>query len=251
MARQLHFYRLANTLREAAGQDVLPPDRGDLSVGARGRSRGCPVPGELNDVSSAFASSTSDMVERGLAQGHVMLALSLPAWLACSAQTLDAEGARCLGSVENSPAPRNSPACVASFTATNFRPTASRKPRLGVRSTLSLAQNDAFVLCLAPDWQASLALEAVRDRALLAHHRLPREVRNVTVSKGAPLDGTTGPMRPLPSGARMYPETDVPPLPLKRAMGSAERPSSTEQRGAPGALVAAGCPTIGASNRST
>ncbi|GIR77206.1 MAG: hypothetical protein CM15mP79_1430 [Methanobacteriota archaeon] len=27
MARQLHFYRLANTLREAAGQDALPPDR--------------------------------------------------------------------------------------------------------------------------------------------------------------------------------------------------------------------------------
>ena len=103
----------------------------------------------------------------------------------------------------------------------------------GVRSTLSLAQDDAFVLCLAPDWQASLALEAVRDRALLAHHRLPREVRNVTVSKGAPLDGTTGPMRPLPGGARMYPETDVPPLPLEAerwARLSDHLPPSNEER---------------------
>ena len=78
-----------------------------------------------------------------------------------------------------------------------------------------------------------LALEAVRDRALLAHHRLPREVRNVTVSKGAPLDGTTGPMRPLPGGARMCPETDVPPLPLEAerwARLSDHLPPSNEER---------------------
>ena len=51
-------------------------------------------------------------------------------------------------------------------------------------------------------------------RARLAFHRIPQEVRNVVVKKGAPDDGTTTPMRPLPGGARMYPETDVPTIPI-------------------------------------
>ena len=46
----------------------------------------------------------------------------------------------------------------------------------------------------------------------MAFHRIPQEVRNVVVKKGAPDDGTTTPMRPLPGGARMYPETDVPTI---------------------------------------
>ena len=81
-----------------------------------------------------------------------------------------------------------------------------------VRSQLSLPENDAFVLCMAPKWQAELALEAVIDRARLAFHRIPREVRNVVVRKGKPEDGTTTALRPLPGGARMYPETDIPVL---------------------------------------
>ena len=38
----------------------------------------------------------------------------------------------------------------------------------------------------------------------------------MVVKKGAPEDGTTSPMRPLPGRSRMYPETDVPPLPLSK-----------------------------------
>tara|TARA_Y100000766_G_scaffold232131_1_gene206433 strand:- start:133 stop:816 length:684 start_codon:yes stop_codon:yes gene_type:complete len=48
----------------------------------------------------------------------------------------------------------------------------------------------------------------------MAWHRIPQEVRNVVIKKGAPEDGTTSPMRPLPGGARMYPETDIPTAPL-------------------------------------
>jgi len=60
-----------------------------------------------------------------------------------------------------------------------------------------------------------LALESVGQRARLAFHRIPQEVRNVVVKKGAPDDGTTTPMRPLPGGARMYPETDIPTILIK------------------------------------
>lgn len=79
-----------------------------------------------------------------------------------------------------------------------------------VREDLNLSDSDAFVLCLAPRWQAELALESVLQRARTAWHRIPQEVRNVVIKKGAPEDGTTTPMRPLPGGARMYPETDIP-----------------------------------------
>ena len=67
-----------------------------------------------------------------------------------------------------------------------------------VRNQLELRSDDAFVLCLAPSWQARLALESVGRRARLAFHRIPQEVRNVVVKKGAPDDGTTTAMRPLP-----------------------------------------------------
>ncbi|MGB1568219.1 MAG: hypothetical protein ACPHBQ_07045, partial [Candidatus Poseidoniaceae archaeon] len=84
-----------------------------------------------------------------------------------------------------------------------------------VCTELQLEETDAFVLCLAPIWQARLALESVGRRARSAFHRIPQEVRNVVVKKGAPDDGTTTPMRPLPGGARMYPETDVPTIPIQ------------------------------------
>tara|TARA_B110000881_G_C18496829_1_gene474690 strand:+ start:129 stop:1124 length:996 start_codon:yes stop_codon:yes gene_type:complete len=100
-----------------------------------------------------------------------------------------------------------------------------------VRSTLKGV--DAFVLCLAVDWQAELALEGVCMRARIAFERIPQEVRQVVIRKGAPEDGTTTPMRPLPGGARMYPETDISPLPLDSSHWqdiASNLPPSQEQR---------------------
>ena len=72
----------------------------------------------------------------------------------------------------------------------------------------------------------------------MAWYRSPKEVRNVIIKKGAPEDGTTSPMRPLPGGARMYPETDIPNFELteskwlevieKIPMSQAERKSRLE-----------------------
>ena len=104
-----------------------------------------------------------------------------------------------------------------------------------VRDLLALEDSDGFVLCCAPEWQAQLALEAVLTRARKAWHRTPQEVRNVVVRKGAPEDGTTSPMRPLPGRSRMYPETDVPPQVLSAERWtsiSEDLPMSDEQRSA-------------------
>ena len=217
MARQLHFYRLANTLREAAGQTALPPDRrmDDAETEAAvAEAVAARFSDTLHDVSAVFASSTSSMVERGFGQGHVMLGLSLSGMAGLlGTKTLDEEGSQ-LPRLGRELAGAAKLAGVRGVFHSDELPAygITEAEVQGVRTSMAIEEKDAFVLCLAPHWQASLALEAVRGRALLAHHRLPREVRNVTVSKGAPLDGTTAPMRPLPGGARMYPETDVPPL---------------------------------------
>ena len=66
----------------------------------------------------------------------------------------------------------------------------------------------------------------IRDsirRARQSYHRISQEVRNVVIRKGAPEDGTTTAMRPLPGGARMYPETDIPVVTLDEERWSSIR----------------------------
>ncbi|MEM4553083.1 MAG: Glu-tRNA(Gln) amidotransferase subunit GatE [Ignisphaera sp.] len=71
---------------------------------------------------------------------------------------------------------------------------------------LEAHEYDAFVLVIDEPSRAIKALEVVRDRAYQALHGIPRETR------GANEDGTTRYLRPQPGSARMYPETDVPPI---------------------------------------
>lgn len=75
---------------------------------------------------------------------------------------------------------------------------------------LSLADGDAFALCAAPEEKAAAALRMVVERVNEALHGVPEETRD-------PLpDGSTRYSRPLPGAARMYPETDVPPVAISK-----------------------------------
>ncbi|MEB3765420.1 MAG: Glu-tRNA(Gln) amidotransferase subunit GatE [Desulfurococcales archaeon] len=65
---------------------------------------------------------------------------------------------------------------------------------------------DAIVIVAAEKEKALKALEAVVERARLALDGVPQETR------GALEDGTTRFLRPRPGSARMYPETDTPPI---------------------------------------
>lgn len=221
MARQLHFYRLANELRTHLNLPALPPNRDEDDADMEGKvaqAVASALPMSTTDVSSCFAATDSGMVSDSMANGAVMMALPLPGLLhRLGTKALDDDGAQL-------PRLGRELAGAAKLAGVKGIFHADELPAYGitseevnaVRTHLSLGEDDAFVLCCAPIWQAELALEAVLNRARMAWHRIPQEVRNVVVKKGAPEDGTTSPMRPLPGRSRMYPETDVQPLILSQ-----------------------------------
>jgi glutamyl-tRNA(Gln) amidotransferase subunit E len=74
------------------------------------------------------------------------------------------------------------------------------------RRALGCGEGDAFVLIADGEAVAREAMERVRQRASAALLGVPEETRD------ARPDGSTVYSRPLPGSARMYPETDVPPI---------------------------------------
>ena len=88
-------------------------------------------------------------------------------------------------------------------------------------------KTDAFVLVIGHEDRAIPALQVVEERA---HHSLqgvPEETRNALE------DGNSEYSRPLPGAARMYPETDLPTIPLdeSRLKKARERlPKTPEER---------------------
>jgi glutamyl-tRNA(Gln) amidotransferase subunit E len=166
----------------------------------------------LADVSESFANCQSKMVQNGLGAGSKMLALPLPGFAELiGTKTLDEDGAQ-MPRLGRELAGAAKLAGVAGIFHSDELPAYGIDQEFVDATRAELNGVDAFVLCLAAPWQAELALESVLNRARLAFDRIAQEVRNVVVKKGAPEDGTTSPMRPLPGGARMYPETDIPPF---------------------------------------
>ena len=72
--------------------------------------------------------------------------------------------------------------------------------------TLHCGEPDAFVIIADQEDRVLDGLKAVLERAKEALEKVPEETRTANP------DGTTQYMRPRPGAARMYPETDVPPV---------------------------------------
>jgi glutamyl-tRNA(Gln) amidotransferase subunit E len=96
-----------------------------------------------------------------------------------------------------------------------------------LKEVLGCGDGDAFVIVAAEPARALLALERVRARAIAAIAGVPEETRD-------PADEcSTTYSRPLPGGARMYPETDVPSIRVTKEMLErlrASLPKTREQR---------------------
>jgi glutamyl-tRNA(Gln) amidotransferase subunit E len=75
-----------------------------------------------------------------------------------------------------------------------------------VKDELNVKDDDGFILIVGEKSKLDLAVQVIKDRILYALEGVPKETR------GANEDGTTRFLRPQPGAARMYPETDIPPI---------------------------------------
>jgi glutamyl-tRNA(Gln) amidotransferase subunit E len=80
-----------------------------------------------------------------------------------------------------------------------------------IRAALGLGDEKAFALCADEAARAEAAILVAVERANLSMRGVPEETRD-------PLpDGSTIYSRPLPGASRMYPETDVKPIPIRES----------------------------------
>ena len=220
MARQLHFYRLANELRRENNLPPLPPNREDDAIPVENRvalTTTKKILGIKYDITDIFQSTNSSLIQSLLDNDSKVLAVILPGFANKLGKKILDNNESQFPRLGRELASAAKSAGVEGIFHSDELPSygISEEEIKNIRERLSMKPIDAFVLSVAPSWQAELALESVIIRARKAFHRIPQEVRNVVIRKGQPEDGTTTALRPLPGGARMYPETDIPPLHLK------------------------------------
>ncbi|MGB1586800.1 MAG: Glu-tRNA(Gln) amidotransferase subunit GatE, partial [Thermoplasmatota archaeon] len=158
------------------------------------------------DVSGCFDDTAAKMIASTLKKGGKVLALRLPHWKGLIAGH---EGRKDLPRYGSEFAAH---AKVAAGVKGVFH--SDELPAYGiqdsevtaVREALQLSDDDAFVLCVEREATAQAALEGVARCAADALQGAGRAVRAVQP------DDSTRYMRPLPGAARMYPETDAPPI---------------------------------------
>jgi glutamyl-tRNA(Gln) amidotransferase subunit E len=79
----------------------------------------------------------------------------------------------------------------------------------GLRDCFDVGDEDAWLLFAAPEPVIRLCLDKLHLRIPACFEGVPKESR-----RSLP-DGNSQYMRPLPGEARMYPETDIPPVPIR------------------------------------
>jgi glutamyl-tRNA(Gln) amidotransferase subunit E len=166
---------------------------------------------KIKDVTEVFRKTRSKIIRRALASGGKVLALKLPGFhglLGVEVQpgrrfgTELADYARFWGGVGGIFHSDELPGYGITEEELNevFKELGAAKGR------------DAVVIVADEERKARKALEAVLERAAYAVEGIPRETR------AAQDDGTTRYMRPQPGAARMYPETDIPPVEVTEEM---------------------------------
>jgi len=169
-----------------------------LEVAAELGKRGVrSVPSDLRNVTSAFGRTESKVVRAAVTKGGVVLGCSLPGFAGLLKDKLGPElaaHARIAG--------------VAGIFHSDELPGYGISPgeTEAVREALGLGDHDAFILVAEEESKARAAFDEMRPRAIAALSGVPPETREPRT------DGTTAYSRPLPGKARMYPETDVPPV---------------------------------------
>ncbi len=166
-----------------------------------------PAASDVKDVTHIFSESGSKVIRSALKKKGVVFALPLRGF----GGLLGGEKGIRLGSEL---AGRVRPLGVKGLFHSDELPAygITDKEVAAVRESLSLGENDGFVLIAEAAERAMKGMEAVAERAVEALAGIPSETRD-------PLpDGTTRYSRPISGGSRMYPETDIPPIEITGRM---------------------------------
>src|SRR5947207_2363910 len=173
-----------------------------LEVAAELKRRGVrSVPAAVKDVTAVFRETQSKVVASASARGGAVLGWSLPGFA---------------GLLKGRLGPELSAHARIAGVAGIFH--SDEPPAYGiiapevdaVRKALGTGPQDAFILVAEQRTKAQAAIEEMIPRAQAAIQGVPPETREPRP------DGTRAYSRPLPGKARMYPETDVPPIRVTR-----------------------------------
>ncbi len=161
------------------------------------RRGGGAVPNEGTDLTAHFVSSQSKVVQTALKKGGKVYAWPLPKF-----------GGLLKGKLGPELAAHARVAGVGGIFHSDELPAygVTQAEVDAVRGALRLGDPDAFVLVADEGAKCLHAIEEMLPRAAYAVKGVPEETRDPRP------DGTSVYSRPLPGKARMYPETDVPPL---------------------------------------
>ena len=173
-----------------------------LDVAAELRERDAAV-GDVQDVTAVFEDTDSGVIRGALDSGGDVRAVPLRGFDGLVGRELQPD--RRLGTEFSDHAKRHG---AGGIFHTDELPaygvTAEEVERL--RAAVDAGPEDAVAIVADDPETTELAADAVTERAETAIEGVPEETRDAND------DGTTRYLRPLPGAARMYPETDVPPV---------------------------------------
>jgi len=166
-------------------------------------SRGAPVSTDIVDVTGIFKDCPSNVIKSALSNKGKVLAAKLKGF----AGVLNGDDGKLRLGAEMAQRARTKAGVKGIFHSDELPAYGIEQEYVdAVKKYLDIEAADAFVLCAEKEKKAKIALDAAIERAGEAYNGVPEETRDPQP------DGTSRYMRPLPGAARMYPETDVPPI---------------------------------------
>jgi glutamyl-tRNA(Gln) amidotransferase subunit E len=201
--------------REAARQVALLEIKKELN------NRKANVSDKISDVTHVFAGTPSKVILKAL-KGGVVYAVNLSGFAGLVGREL--QPGRRLGTEFSDRAKKSG---VGGIFHTDELPSygITEDEVKALRNTLESEANDCVVMVADTKEKAKGAMLAVIMRAREALEIVPEETRRALP------DGNSAYMRPLPGAARMYPETDVPPVEIKHErVSSIKLPELIEER---------------------
>lgn len=161
---------------------------------------------EYHDVTEFFKNTKSRLIKKLLVKGAVILALKLPKFAGLLGREIQpnrrlatemAERARFWSGIRGIIHTDELPKYGISIEEVKK-----------IKEATQASEKDAIVIVIGERESCIEALKSVLERAIEALRGVPEETR------AANNDGTTRYSRPMPGAARMYPETDVRPIPI-------------------------------------